>query len=281
MAPLFGKAINNCESTIILQTMQSYGTVVMLICCVVDLLNEVNLVMPSTFAFISQTGNVMKSTIAAAVGVTLVDAGFSVLAIDLDPEHRDRGASLATWLDERRERHPSRTQVSVERPHTAREALALLETTPAEIVLIDCPSRATEASALIAAGCDFTVLPLVPGEKDARLATWTLDMLTEAGVDPRRLAVMLTRTGSESEAEDYKRLIGSQSFGGAPINLVADHIPERIAYRNALTRRLVITEAQPLSVGRAARRAIDSLIETYMSATEISAFTQPHLQGAA
>ena len=44
----------------------------------------------------------MKSTIAAAVGITLVVAGFSVLAVDLDPEHRDRGASLATWLEERR-----------------------------------------------------------------------------------------------------------------------------------------------------------------------------------
>jgi hypothetical protein len=91
-------------------------------------------------------------------------------------------------------------------------------------------------------------------------------MLTEAGIEPQRLAVMLTRTGSDSEAADYKQLIGSQLFGGAPINLVAAHIPERIAYRNALTRRLVITEAQPLSVGRAARRAIDSLIEAYMRA---------------
>lgn len=237
--------------------------------------------MPSTFALISQTGNVMKSTIAAAVGVTLVDAGFSVLAVDLDPEHRDRGASLATWLEERRERHPLRTQVPVERPQTAREALAIIEQSAAEIVVIDCPSRATEASALIAAGCDFTVLPLVPGEKDARLTTWTLDMLTDAGIDPRRLAVMLTRTGSDSEAEDYKRLIASQDFGGQPVNLVAAHIPERIAYRNALTRRLVITEAQPLSVGRAARNAIDALIDCYTRATEIEPAAPFILEGAA
>ncbi len=237
--------------------------------------------MPSTFAFISQTGNVMKSTIAAAVGVTLVDAGFSVLAVDLDPEHRDRGASLATWLEERRERQPSRTQVPVERPQTAREALELIKTTSAEIVLIDCPSRATEASALIAAGCDFTVLPLVPGEKDARLTTWTLDMLTDSGVDPRRLAVLVTRTGSDSEAEDYMRLIGAQHFGGMPVNLIAAHIPERIAYRNALTRRLVITEAQPTTVGRAARKAIDALIEAYMRSTEIENVPPYLLEGAA
>jgi len=221
----------------------------------------------------------MKSTIAADVGVTLVEAGFSVLAVDLDPEHRDRGASLATWLEERLDRHPSRTQVPVARPQTAREALAIIQETRAEIVLIDCPSRATEASTLIAAGCDFTVLPLVPGEKDARLTTWTLDMLTEAGIDPRRLAVMLTRTGSDSEAEDYKRLISSQHFQGMPVNLVTAHIPERIAYRNALTRRLVITEAQPSSVGRAARNAIDALIEAYMRSTEINTINT--LEGAA
>jgi cellulose biosynthesis protein BcsQ len=223
----------------------------------------------------------MKSTIAAAVGVTLVEAGFSVLAVDLDPEHRERGASLATWLTERSERHPARTQVPVERPETAREALDIIQHTAAEIVLIDCPSRATEASALIAAGCDFTVLPLVPGEKDARLTTWTLDMLTEAGIDARRLAVILTRTGSDSEAADYMRLIASQQFAGFPVNLVAAHIPERIAYRNALTRRLVITEAQPTSVGRAARKAIDALIETYMRATDLESLPPHDLAGAA
>ena len=64
-----------------------------------------------------------------------------------------------------------------------------------------------------------------------------------------------------------------------PVNLVTAHIPERIAYRNALTRRLVITEAQPASVGRAARKAIDALIEAYMRSTEID--TAHTLEGVA
>lgn len=236
--------------------------------------------MTSTFSFISQTGNVMKSTLAAAVGLTLVEAGFDVLAIDLDPEHRDRGASLATWLAERAERHPARTQLPIATPTSAGEALDLLYSSKAEIVLIDCPSRATEASALIAADSDFTVLPLVPGDKDARLTTWTLDMLTEAGVDPNRLAVMLTRTGSDTEAADYQRLIAAQTFVGRPVNVVPAHIPERIAYRNALTRRLAVTEAQPTSVGRVARQAVDALIDTYLKATEIEAPSPAILEGA-
>lgn len=232
--------------------------------------------MPLSIAFVSQTGNVMKSTLAAAVGLTLATAGLSILAVDLDPEHRARGASLATWLSERRQRHPERAQIDVVAPQTAKEALQHITRSPADIVLIDCPSRATEASFLIAASADFTILPLVPGEKDAVLTLSTLSQLIATGIDPARLAVILTRTGSEAEAQDYRSWLAG---AGLPIHVIPAHIPERVAYRNALTRRLAITEAQPVSVRVAARRAVDALIETFDQAT---ATPSPHpLEGAA
>lgn len=232
--------------------------------------------MPQSIAFVSQTGNVMKSTLAAALGLTLAAAGLDILAVDLDPEHRARGASLATWLAERRERHPDRTHIDVVAPTTASEALQHITRAPADIVLIDCPSRATEASFLIASSADFTILPLVPGEKDAVLTVSTLNQLIAAGVDPGRLAVILTRTGSPAEAQDYRTWLRD---AGLPIHVIAVDIPERVAYRNALTRRLAITEATPTSVRAAARRAVDALIDSFDRAT--TAPPSHQLDGAA
>jgi len=217
--------------------------------------------MPQSIAFVSQTGNVMKSTLAVAMGLTLAAAGLAILAVDLDPEHRARGASLSTWLAERRDRHPERTHIAAVAPETANDALHAITQSQADIVIIDCPSRATEASFLIAASSDFTILPLVPGEKDAVLTVSTLNQLIATGIDPNRLAVILTRTGTDAEAADYRAWL--QGAGLGRIHIIDRHIPERVAYRNALTRRLSIIEAQPTSVRVQARRAVDALIDAF------------------
>ncbi len=224
--------------------------------------------MPQTIALVSQTGNVMKTTLAAAIGLRLVDVGLSVTAIDLDPEHRARGASLATWLDERKARHPSRPQLQAHTPKTAQEALDHIQNSPAHVAILDCPSRATEATFLIARESDFTILPLVPGDKDFTLTASTLKQMLSTGIDPRRLAVILTRTGSDAEARDYRLWLENLNLG--PIAYLRSHIPEKIGYRNALTRRLAITEAQPLTVRRCAKFAIDDIIEAFETATSVS-----------
>lgn len=157
-------------------------------------------------------------------------------------------------------------------PETANEALEHITQSAADIVIIDCPSRATEASFLIAASADFTILPLVPGEKDATLTVSTIAQMIAVGIDPARLAVILIRAGSEAEANDYRAWL--QDAGLGPIHIIDRHVPERVAYRNALTRRLAITEAQPTSVRVQARRAVDALIDAFDRATT----TDPHPQ---
>ncbi|MFA5957745.1 ParA family protein [Hyphomicrobium sp.] len=237
--------------------------------------------MPQTIAFVSQTGNVMKTTIATAMGITLAAAGLKVLAVDFDSEHRDRGASIATWLEERRARHPDRPQLEVLTPRTAQEGLDGINRADIDIALLDCPSRATQASFLLAAGADFTILPQPPGAKDAILTLSTLHQMIAAGIQPERLAVILARTGSDAEAADYINWLHSANVG--PINIISQHIPERPSYRNALARHLAITEAQPVSVRVQARRAIDALIEAFDYATTRTDIRPPahYLQGAA
>ncbi len=236
---------------------------------------------PSIIAFVSQTGNVMKTTLAAAVAVALGEAGIPTVAIDLDREHRALGASLETWAADRRVRHPERVQIEVEAAETAEEALQLARRSGREMAIIDCPSRATAATALIAGAADFVVMPLVPGVKDAALTVVTVGRIIMAGVRADRLAVILTRVSTEAEARDHHAWLRATPVCGQEIRVIDAVVPERTAYRNAIGKGLTILEAQPVSVRRDARAAVNGIIEAYMEASGASGGRETAQRGAA
>lgn len=232
---------------------------------------------PSIIALVSQTGNVMKTTLAAAVGVALAEAGIPSVAIDLDTEHRALGASLETWAQERAANQPDRVQLEVLPADSAEEALRLARASGRQIVIIDCPSRATAATAHIAAAADLVVMPLVPGVKDVALTVITIGRILAAGVRCDRMAVVLTRVGTEAEARDHQRWLEGTTFGTGPIRVIDGVVPERTAYRNAIGKGLTILEAQPVSVRRDARAAVNGIIEAYMDVKDAQA-AEPHLK---
>jgi cellulose biosynthesis protein BcsQ len=220
--------------------------------------------MPLSLALISQTGNVMKTTLAAALAIRFAADNLNTIILDLDREHRERGASIANWFADRKKIHPERPLAEVVIPTSAEEAIDYVEKSPADIAILDCPSRATEASYLVAAGVDFTVLPLVPGNKDATLTEVTLRQMLTKGVDPRKVAVLMTRTGTDSEAAEFQAWLRALKLG---ITVIDAHIPERTAYRNALSKHLSIVEAPQVSLRVQARTAVDAVIQAFDQAT--------------
>jgi cellulose biosynthesis protein BcsQ len=227
--------------------------------------------MASIIAFVSQTGNVMKTTLTAAVGLTLAAAGTTVQAYDLDLEHFMLGESLKTWLDDRAQRQKHLVQMPCRYWPNAASALAAAAARPAdEIVLIDCPSRATEATAKIVRQADFVVIPQVPGNKDKRLLEASLAALLASGADPTRMAFIFTRTGSAAETRAFQLLLkANPAFADIPI--LAASIPEQVGYRMALAKGLAITEAQPRSIADTANAAVDAIISAYLAATDADA----------
>lgn len=223
--------------------------------------------MPLSIALISQTGNVMKTTLAAALAIRFAADDVKTTILDLDREHLVRGASIATWFKERKSLYPERPTAEVATPNSAQEALDYLLTSSADVAILDCPSRATEASYLIASDADFTVLPLVPGTKDATLTAVTLRQIVAKGVHPSRLAVLMTRTGSASEASEFQAWVRKLDLG---ITMLEPHIPERTAYRNAISKHLSILEAQQVSLRVQARAAVDAVIAAFDRATSIA-----------
>ena len=79
--------------------------------------------MTVSIALISQTGNVMKTTLAAALAIRFAADDVNTVILDLDREHHLRGASIADWFEERRRLHADRPAPIVTTPNSAQEAL--------------------------------------------------------------------------------------------------------------------------------------------------------------
>lgn len=216
----------------------------------------------SLIAFVSQTGNVMKTTLAAAVGIAMVAAEHPTVAIDLDLEHRRLGDSLATWLKRRARNHPQRPQLPVLEPDTVGEALAMAATRLGHFVLMDCPSRASAVTDHVVDAADFVVLPIQPNAKDVRLTLKTIERILQF-TTPDRLAVVLTRTRSAAEAADYRHLLEAKRFASGGLTVLTPSVPEKTAYNSAISKALAITEAQPVTVGMTARIAVNAIIDAY------------------
>jgi hypothetical protein len=110
-------------------------------------------------------------------------------------------------------------------------------------------------------------MPLVPGVKDAALTMITIGRIIMAGVSGDRLAVVLTRISTEAEARDHQAWIKATPICGQEVRVIEAVVPERTAYRNAIGKGLTILEAQPVSVRRDARAAVNGIIEAYMDVT--------------
>lgn len=222
---------------------------------------------PPLLAFVSQTGNVMKTTLAAATAIELVKSGADIAVLDLDREHRQLG-SLATWAADRAAFQPDRTQLAVLTADSKKEAIGHIEAArDKRVIILDCPSRASEATAAIAAMAMLTVFPLVPGKKDSYLTLHTIHQVIADGVAPEHLAIALTRCQTEAEIRDLFHWIKDNSPYASRFGVLEPALLERPAYRNAIARGLAITEVAPVSLRRTARGVVQAII-TRFSALE-------------
>ena len=214
-------------------------------------------------AFVSQTGNVMKTTLAAATAIELVKIGADIAVLDLDREHRELG-SLATWAADRASFQPERPQLKVLTADSKKDAIGHIEAAAAKrVIILDCPSRASDATAAIAAMAMLTVFPLVPGKKDSYLTLHTIHQIIADGVPPERLAIALTRCQTDAEIRDLFHWIKDNSPYAKAFAVLEPALLERPAYRNAIARGLAITEVTPVSLRRTARSIVQAIIARF------------------
>jgi chromosome partitioning protein len=203
----------------------------------------------ATIAFCSQKGGVSKSSLARALAVEAARGGVSVKVADLDVGqgstvdwHKDR---VAAAID---------PDVAVQLHRTPREAMA--QANGADLLVIDGPARADKDTIEIARIADLVVLPTGASLDDLRPAIRTANSLIKAGIAASRLLFVLSRIGTDSEAEAARAYIGEAGYSVAP-----GFVPERTAYRAIQNEGRAITETRYPQLRAAAEAVVQALID--------------------
>ena len=205
--------------------------------------------MPVTIAFVSQKGGVGKSTLARSLAVVAAHEEVEVLLADLDPQQQ----TAVDWQRMRKHNgiHPDVTV----RSYRSADA-ALIGGASADLLIIDGPARASEGTLEIAEQADLVVQPSGVSIDDLRPAVLLFHDLVENGVPSQRLAIVLCRTGSDSEevaARRYLEKAGYYVFEGS--------IPEKPGYRESLNRGEGLTESKHKALAERAKLVIAELMQ--------------------
>lgn len=204
-------------------------------------------------SFISQSGNVMKTTLANAMALECVNNNYESAIADLDVEHR----TTANWMRQREE-FEIFPQLPVYEVNSALESLECFN--DEHICIIDAPSRATEATKIISLNSDLIVQPTPPSKKDIDLALNTFYQLASDGVDPKKMIIVLTRVGSDAELQRAIDYIALAKINNKPIRVLSSAMWEKVAYRSAINDGYAITETSYTSLNDKAKAVIHQIL---------------------
>jgi len=203
----------------------------------------------ATVAFCSQKGGVSKSSLARALAVEAARGGLTVKIADLDVGQ----GSTVDW-------HKDRVAGSIE-PDIAvqlhrgpKEALA--QANGVDLLVIDGPARADKETIEIARLSDLVVLPTGASLDDLRPAIRTANSLKGAGIPGSRLLFVLSRIGTDAEAEAARAYIGEAGYRVAP-----GYVPERPAFRAIQNEGRSITEVRYAGLKASAEAVVQSLVD--------------------
>jgi cellulose biosynthesis protein BcsQ len=211
--------------------------------------------MTKKIAFVSQVGDAMKSSLAAAVGAEATLQNVATAIIDLDREHR----TLTDWAEGRQDLGPGYPIVPVYSVETAVQAIKHDE--GETLIVIDSPSRATAATVKIAKDADLVVQPILAGSfKHAKLAHETFTELAEKGIAPSKMVYVLTRYLSEKQCTDSREYIAMFPIKGTTIAVIDTAIPEKTGYRQAISNGYTITEASHVKQRDIAKACVSDIL---------------------
>lgn len=203
----------------------------------------------ATVAFCSQKGGVSKSSLARALAVEAARSGLTVKVADLDFGQ----GSTVDW-------HKDRTaggmepEVAVQLHRTLKDAMK--HANGADLLVIDGPARADKDTLEIAAASDLVVLPTGASLDDLRPAIRTANSLKAAGISDSRVLFVLSRIGTDAEAEAARSYITEAGYRVAP-----GFVPERPAYRAIQNEGRAITEVRYTQLKATAEALVQALVD--------------------
>lgn len=201
---------------------------------------------------VSQKGGVGKSTVARLVATEFarMDGGtWDVKIADLD-------ISQATSFHWMQRRHASATQPEIRVEGYQRLEKATSDAAQFDVMVLDGAPHATADTLRIARVENLVIIPTGTALDDLEPSVRLAHELRKVGVDPKRMVLVLTRTGDSeaetNEARTYIREAGYQVADGS--------LPERVAYRRASDLGNAVSETPFPTLNERARALFSSLI---------------------
>lgn len=200
-------------------------------------------------AFVSQKGGVGKSTLSRGLAREAAKSGLTVKICDLDVQQ----GSCVDW-------HRRRLAEGVEpvfdcQAYRAADT-ALSEAARFDMLIVDAPARASEATQKIAEKASLVVQPTGAGLDDLIPAVKLFHELVKAGVPKKRLVFALNNVLTEAEeaaARSYLTEAGYAVLDGS--------LPSKASYRDAQNHGRAITETAFSSMNARADTLLQSLID--------------------
>jgi chromosome partitioning protein len=216
----------------------------------------------ATVAFCSQKGGVSKSSLARALAVEAARGGLCVKIGDLD-------VGQASTVDWHKDRVAGAIEpgVAVQLHRGPKEAVA--QSNGVDLLVLDGPAKADKDTLEIARLSDLVVLPTGASLDDLRPAVRTANSLRGAGIPMSHLLFVLSRIGTDAEAEAARAYINEAGYRVAP-----GFVPERPAYRAIQNEGRSITEVRYASLKATAEAVVQALIDAAVSGDE--AEVAPH-----
>ncbi len=184
-----------------------------------------------------QKGGAGKTTMAAHLAVAFTESGYSVAAVDIDPQQ-----SLTQWYRLREERFGDAgagllvNQVQGWRLRGEVDSLAREH----DVVIVDSPPHAETEARIAVRNANLVVIPVQPTPMDVWATKPTLDLAAAAKVP---VLVVLNRVPPRANLTDEMIAELRAIHGG-----VADtRIGNRVLFASALSQGRAVGEVQPNS----------------------------------
>lgn len=200
-----------------------------------------------TIALIAQKGGTGKTTLALSLAVSAVQAGLTVVVIDLDPQ-----ASACKWSDRRKTDTPL---VIDAQPARLSTALQKAEQGGADLVIIDTPARIEQSALAAAKLANLVVIPCRPQALDLETIPATHELLSLAGNTPS--IVVLTQIPTRGDRHQQAK----KELASVNVPVCPQTIAQRAPFGDAAAMGLTAAEYDPK--GRAAEEI--KLVYKYIS----------------
>jgi chromosome partitioning protein len=210
--------------------------------------------MTKILGLISQKGGVGKSTLARAIACEAKKADLNVKIADFDLQQ----GTFTKW-HQRRLQSDLEEVGSVEMFKSVRAALEAGD--GFDLLIMDGEGRASEKTLEIARVADLAIIPCGVSNDDTEPTCELAKALVDKGIPRSKIAVTLSRVGSEASANRAREDIEARGF-----MVVEGYVPEKTSYADAQYVGKSILETRHQSVNDKSQTFIDTLIELILKA---------------